>query len=379
VKGGNTPMEGSIRPRGSTWEYRFSYRDPITRKRKYKSKGGFKKEKDAEKACRKAIVEFENGGYIEPGKITVSQFMQEYIDNEVIPNLRPSTLVNYKNTLTKLNESIGNIELGKLNALNLPLFPKHLREQGLAASTINTYLTVFKRILNVAHEYRLMNYNLSHVLKRSKTVRKIDKYWSYDVCMNFLETVRNDKYYLIYLLTLFTGLRRGEVLGLSEDTCDFENNIIDVRQQVATVKNKPILSPKLKSDSSYRVIEVPAAIMQLLKDYYHEKKKVFFQLGIRNEHRLLFTTEKGTMIAPAFLSRCFKETVEKYDFKNITFHGLRHSHATILSEAKESVHAIQERLGHSTPTITNEMYIHNTDKMKHSLLDQLEKLYEKNA
>jgi integrase len=369
-------MKGYFRKRGNSWSFTVDIgRDPITGKRRQKTKGGFKTKKEAQVACAEFITMIEKEGFVETKKVTLSSFMKEYIETEIKPNYRQTTVNNYKNTLSKVDETIGHIELSKLNALHIQQFVKHIREN-LKNNTVNLYLTCFKRILNVAFEWRLISYDIGRVIKKPKSERKIEKYWTYDECMSFLDKMKNDRYYLIYLLTIFTGMRRGEILGLSEKNCDFENNRITVNQQVIIVDGQPVISNKLKSKSSYRIIDVPADIMQQLKKYNLEQKKKFLQLGIKKEADLIFVTQEGKIMSPNYLSRRFRMSCEKHGFRNISFHGLRHSHATILAELKENVHAIADRLGHSSPVITNEMYIHLTEKMKSSLADRLEMLYK---
>lgn len=370
-------MKGYFRKRNDKWSYTVDIgRDPLTGKRKQKTQSGFKTKKEAQLACAEYITKIEKEGFVDTKKITLSQFMREYIDNEIIPNFRPSTINNYNKSLDHVNNSIGNIELSKLNAMHMQQFSKYLRNKDYKNGTINLYITCLKKVLHTAHEWRMLTFNIATSLKRAKSERKIDKFWTYDECMNFLTTVKEDKHYLIYLLTVFTGMRRGEVLGLSETNCNFVTNTITITQQVATEEGQPYLTTKLKSNSSYRTIEVPGEVMQTLKRYNMERKKLFLKLGFQKEQDLIFVTQEGKMITPNYLSRCFKELCTKHNFKNISFHGLRHSHATLLAESKEHVQAIADRLGHSSPSITNEMYIHLTDKMKNSLIDKLETLYQ---
>lgn len=372
-------MKGYFRKRGNSWGFTIDIgRDPRTGKRRQKSKSGFKTKKEAQLACAEFITKYEKEGFIEANKTTLSSFTKQFIDSEIKPNKQPSTTNSYNLTLKKLDESIGWMELSNLTALHLHDFIQYLRSFDYKNGTINLYITCLKRVLTTAYEWNLINYDLAKTLKKQKTSKKIEKYWSFDECMSFLSDIKDDPYYLVYLLTIFTGMRRGEVLGLSEKYCDFENNLINVKQQVVADKDtgKVYISEILKTDSSYRIIDVPDDIMKQLKHYILDRKKKFLALGIQQKEDLIFLTQDGNMISPNYLSRRFKEACEKYGYRNITFHGLRHSHATILAELKGNVHAIADRLGHSKISTTNEMYIHLTEKMKSSLTSDLEKLLQ---
>jgi integrase len=368
-------MKGYFRKRGNKWSFTVDIgRDPITGKRRQKTVSGFKTKKEAQAACAELIAKIEKEGYIEPKRLTLAEFMDNVIKGEIEPNYRPSTVSNYHKTLKLIQETIGHIELSKLNAMHIQHFVKYLREKGLKNGTIKEYLSKLKRILRYAVKWKLIPYDLTSTIEMPKT-EKNTKYWTFDECMEFLEKAKNDKYYLIFLLTIFTGLRRGEVLGLPIHNVDFENNTITVDQQITFVDGKTRIEKVLKSKSSYRIIDVPADIIQQLKRHIHEQKKLFFKLGIHNKHNLVFTTSKGTPIYPGSVTAHFQKLCKEFGMRQIPFHGLRHSHATMLAEMKENVHAIAERLGHSSTIITNEMYIHLTKKMKSSLSDRLERLY----
>lgn len=367
-------MRGSIRKRGNTYQYRFHIDDQETGKRREISKGGFKTKKEAQSALTQAMAEVENQGYTKPSKITLSHFAQEYMESRVIPNLRPSTIENYRAALIHINKCIGNVKMESLNAMHINKFMKYLQDNGYKPSTITTYINCFKPILKTAREWNVIKQDLSVVLKRPKVTQEL-KHWSFEECMDFLEKIEGNTHYMIYLLTIFTGLRRGEVLGLPEKNLNFTDNTIVVSQQL-TGGNPPKIDRILKSDTSSRIIDVPSDIMSQLKKHIFEQKKYFLKSGIKNEHNLVFTTRKGLPIHPSTLSACFKQLCNKHGLRSIPFHGLRHSHATILAELNENVQVIADRLGHSSPTITNEIYIHLTNKMKSSAITKLNNIYE---
>ncbi|EZP77569.1 Prophage LambdaBa04, site-specific recombinase, phage integrase family protein [Parageobacillus genomosp. 1] len=369
-------MKGYFRKRGDKWSFTVDIgKDPITGKRRQKTVSGFKTKKEAQAACAELIAKIEKEGYIEPARLTLAEFAENVIKGEIEPNYRPNTTHIYIQTLRLIKETIGHIELSKLNALHIQHFVKYLREKGLKNGTIKLHISKLKRILRFATKWKLITYDLAAAIEMPKTTEKNMKYWTFDECMKFLEKTKNEQYYLVFLLTIFTGLRRGEVLGIPIHNVDFENNTIKIDQQITVVNGKARIEKVLKSESSHRVIDVPSDIMHQLKRHIHEKKKLFFELGIQNKHNLVFTTSKGTPIYPGNVSARFRKLCKELGMKPIPFHGLRHSHATMLAEMKENVHAIAERLGHSSTTITNEMYIHLTNKMKSSLSEKLEAIY----
>ncbi|EZP76778.1 DNA integration/recombination/inversion protein [Parageobacillus genomosp. 1] len=137
------------------------------------------------------------------------------------------------------------------------------------------HLSKLKRILRYAIKWKLLTYDLSSVIEMPKTAKNT-KYWTFDKCMEFLEKAKNEQYYLIFLLTIFTGLRHGEVLGLPIHNVDLENNTITVDQQICVVDGKMRIEKVLKSKSSYRVIDVPSEYYTPTKTTYPRAKETVF-------------------------------------------------------------------------------------------------------
>ncbi|MFC3886136.1 tyrosine-type recombinase/integrase [Bacillus songklensis] len=367
-------MRGSIRKRGTAYQYRFHITDPETGKRKEISKGGFKTKKEASAALAQAMADVETNGYIKPTTVKLIEFYNEYVSTRVQGNLRPNSVRQYLAVQKHIDRTIGHIELDKLNALHLNQFIKDLKDCGYQNISIRTYLSKLKVVLKAAYEWKIIKQDFSSILKHPLTKKKME-YWTFEECMEFLEKAKYDPYYLVYLLTIFTGLRRGEVLGISESSLDFTRNTIIIEQQFIH-GTPPALEKILKTQSSNRVIEVPADIMLKLKKHIIEQKKQLLKLGIQNEHQLIFLRPDGHVLSPTPLSYHFKQSCIKHGVRRIKFHGLRHSHATMLAEMNESAHVIADRLGHSTVSITNEVYIHLTKKMKSSAISKLNTLYE---
>lgn len=370
-------MKGYFRKRGDKWSFTIDVgKDPVTGKRKQKSRSGFKTKKEAQRVCAELIYELEQGYYREPQKMTVENFMSDFIENQVRPNLRPSTVENYEKTLEKaVAPAFGQLPISELTPLHIQSLYKQCQDKGYKPGTIKVFHSCLKKVLSTAFEWGLIKTNPA-VVRNPKIDKGTETVWTVEECYEFLNQTKGSIYYVVYLLAIFTGMRRGEILGLSIENVDFEENKITIDQQLISVGGKVELDKTLKSKSSYRVIDVPQKVMTELKAYLHERKKLLLNKGIRNEHGLVFTTSKGKWIHPNQINHKFRKDQENCRLRKIPFHGLRHSHATMLAELKENVHAISDRLGHSSTTITNEMYIHLTDKMKKGLSDHLNELYE---
>ena len=370
-------MKGYFRKRNGKWSFTIDVgKDPATGRRKQKSRSGFNTKKEAQAVCAQLINEIEQGEYRNNGKMLVCDYMKEYIKHQVEPNLRASTIANYKKTLKVMEEHLGGLYIQDVTPMHIQSLYTALLDR-LSPGTIKLFHACTKKMLTNAYEYGVIKSNPA-VVKPPKVPKKKDNYWTLDECRHFLNVIEDDIYYLVYALTIYTGMRKGEILGLPHKNVDAENNQIHVRQQLISVDGKVSLDTEnLKNESSVRTVEVPAPLMNELREFIKDRRKKMLEVGIPNEHGLVFTTSSGRWVHPTAINGMFRKLVKKHDMKPITFHGLRHSHATMLAELQKNVHAISAQLGHSSATITNDTYIHLTDKMKQSLSDDLNSLYQK--
>lgn len=369
-------MKGYFRKRNGKWSFTVDIgKNPATGRRKQKSRSGFKTKKEAQAACAELINEIEQGIYKDNGKNLVTTFMEDFIKHQVKPNLRASTVSNYQKCLKVLRKHWCNMHVQDVNPMDIQALYTELLKT-CSASTIKLHHACLKRMFTNAYEYGVIKSNPA-VVKPPKVKRNKENYWTLEECRHFLNCIEGDIYYLVYALTIYTGMRKGEVLGLPYKNVDTENNQINVRQQLISVDGKVSLDTEhLKNESSMRTVSVPAPLMKELKNYMADRKRKMLELGIMNEHGLVFTTTNGKWVHPTGINTMFRRLIKKHEMKPITFHGLRHSHATMLADLEKNVHAISAQLGHSSPTVTNDTYIHLTDKMKQNLTDDLNKLYQ---
>jgi integrase len=164
----------------------------------------------------------------------------------------------------------------------------------------------------------------------------------------FLESVRGNRFYPIYVLA-FAGLREGELLGLHVEDVDMENHIINVRHAVQYLIGKGLVITEPKTDSSKRAVKLPDFIWVVLKKHLDSLK--------RNQG-LIFTTGNGTPFSPRNLIRDFKECLTSAGLPEIRFHDLRHTTASLLLSQGVHPKVVQEMLGHSQISLTMDTYSH---------------------
>jgi integrase len=172
-----------------------------------------------------------------------------------------------------------------------------------------------------------------------------------------LQYLKGHWLYMPTLLAAYTALRRGEVLGLRWRDIDFANAMLQVTQAVQEVGGKlTVKTPK--TDKSARTINLPASLLPELECHRKEQLEQRLKLGLGGRPELVFTSPLGQMLRPNSLSEAFANKVAELDIKQITFHGLRHTHITHLLKSGVPVHVVSARAGHAKASTTLDTYSH---------------------
>jgi len=183
----------------------------------------------------------------------------------------------------------------------------------------------------------------------------------------FLEAIKNHKYEIMYQVALFTGMRQGELLGLTWDCINFETNTIFINKQLQRILGGDgsyhLVSPK--NDKS-RTISPASTVMGLLRKQRARQAEYRLRLGSewRDNKNLAFTNELGDNIAPQTLYSNFKTIAAQIGVPNARFHDLRHTFAVVSLQSGDDIKTVQENLGHHTAAFTLDIYAHATEKMK---------------
>ena len=183
----------------------------------------------------------------------------------------------------------------------------------------------------------------------------------------FLKAIEGCKYELVYRVTLFTGMRQGEILGLTWDCVDFQHNALYVNKQLQKAKKvggQYVLVPT-KSGRS-RMITVAPSVMDLLKKQKSQQAQMRLLAGQdwKNPWDLVFTNEFGGNLSHFTVYKTFKEIVRSMGLGQERFHDLRHSYAVVSIESGDDIKTVQANLGHATASFTLDVYGHVSQKDK---------------
>jgi integrase len=376
MKGRNAKGGGSIRQReDGTWEARCT----INGKRR--SFYG-KKQSEVLKEMRAAQSAADNGTFIEPSKMTIEQWLNTWLEEYIKPSSKPLTYSAYKSKVyNHIIPGLGGIRLTSLNPTQVQAFYNSLlREKGLSPKSIKDVHGILHRAIEQALELRYIPYNYTNACKRPRIVKKEIEPFDDIAVEAFLTAIKGHRYQDIFTVTLFTGMREGEVCGLPWDAVDFRNGTITVKQQLCKEKEKGgkhyIDTPK---HDKVRILTAPSFVMDILREVKAKQLQNHLECigNWQNEHNLVFTDEFGKYTVPATLHKHFKIIARQIGRPDARFHDLRHTYAVTALQEGDDAKTVQQNLGHATAAFTLNVYGHVSEKMKKDSADRMERYYQR--
>lgn len=360
-------MRGSIQKKGDRYYARIEVgRHPATGRRRQKSLGGYRTKKEAQAAITKALAEIQKGEFVEPSKQTLSEFFDEWLVAVRSTGIKESSWDSYRSNIeAHIKPRIGGIRLralqpSHLNGMYAELLTSGRRtgKGGLSPRTVELIHVTIHRALRDAVRWGHVARNVADLANRPKQQRPEMKAWPIEALQNFLTAVREDRLYPLYLMAATTGMRRGELLGLRWQDVDLEGGRISVRQTYVVVNYQPMFStPKTKR--SRRSIALDPATLDALRDLRRRQLEERMSMGAGYvESGLVFTRTDGSAIHPQSLSDAFERQVRGAHLPPIPFHALRHTYATVALSAGTHPKVVSERLGHSSISVTLDIYSH---------------------
>ena len=359
---------GSIRKRADgRWEglYSNGY-DPKTGKLIRKSVYG-KTQKEVRQKLSQIATEMDNGTFAEPSKMKVSQWLDEWLVSYTM-NIKPATRSAYEEHIrVHIKPSLGDIPLKQLSTRDIQqLYTNLLKERELSPKTVRNIHGVLHRTLEQAKLLGYIRVNPADAAVTPRVEKKQVETLDAEDIGKFLAAIRGTKYEYPLFVAVFTGLRQGELLGLTWDCVDFEHGLLLINKQHNRGKgDTEFRFASLKNDKA-RVLTVADEVIDVLKLQKQRQESWGAALGNgwENPDNLVFTTEFGRYINNKILYQNFKRIAKKLGKPDLRFHDLRHTYAVNSLRAGDDIKTVQENLGHATASFTLSTYAHATPGMK---------------
>lgn len=375
---------GHIRKRvyksGTTWQIVIEHGldENGDRKRTYKSTNGTKKE--AEKLMQQMLNELEGGTFIEESKMTVATYLRSWIKTYAEPNLAPTTIDGYKSNVENyLIPNVGTIALQKLSPMHLQEMYLKLSKNGrldgkggLSPTTIRAIHRTLGKALDEALRMQQVKRNVSSLV----TIPKVKPYkaeiYDEDEIISLLNVAKGTDMEIPITLGATLGLRRGEILGLKWSDINLIDGKMTISNNLVNTSSGAIFTTP-KTDKSCRTLELSEGIIALLKKHRLSQKENKIKLGgAYKENDLVCCQPDGSWYEPRCFSKRFAWFLKKHGLKHIRLHDLRHSNATLMLTYGIPAKVASQRLGHSSISITLDLYSHVTDNMQKEVASKIE-------
>lgn len=312
----------------------------------------------------------------------VKEFLEKYKKNELKITTYDSYMTIYRKHI--LDSRLGKTALDKVTTEMLQKYYNDKLANGYNSKTVHAIGIVINLALNMAVKLRILPENPNAFTSIPKKKKYEAAYLSAEEVNRIVIEAKDEELYPIIITTVYTGMRKGEVMALKWENVDFQERKIYIRNSLCRVEdNEPdekghlharyeILEPKTKT--SIRMIpmmdEVYNALMEQKKRQDSDKQEY---RDIYMDQGLVFADKIGNYLPQRSFMEKYHTFLNKYGVKDIRFHDLRHTFATLLIESDISMKIVQELLGHSTITTSMDIYTHVSDTKKEQALECLQK------
>ena len=347
-----------------------------------------KNQKEVRQKLSKVTTEIDEGLYLEPAKMTLSDWMDLWY-KEYTFDKKYSTLKGYKAQINKhIRPGIGKYNLSQLNPMILQRFFNHLSEPNekgkvLSPKSIKNVYIILSGILEQAVENEMISKNPCKKVKLPKVYNKQITPLTDKQVKDFLEIISTDEIYgTILRVIVFTGLRLGEAMGLTWDCVDFEKGALNINKQLQRRPQKDGGSTLTSVKSGKpRILKPAPFVMQLLKIRYTEQimqkqrsEDLWLAWSNEEEHKkaLVFTNLQGGYLIPKRVYLHFKSAAVAIGAPDARVHDLRHTYAVLSLQNGDDIKTVQENLGHASAAFTLDVYGHVSDRMKKESANRME-------
>lgn len=373
------------------WQVRVSYEDMTSKRHTLTASCATKTQARRKRDELRAIRD--SGQQIGTGSDTLKAYLEVWLDRREQRGSRngrplsPLTLEGYRRNVERyIVPAIGGVALRRLRAEHVERFldtlaqtPNARTGEPLSAQTQQHAFRVLHKALEDALRQGRIGANPCHVVDSPQPERReMSSLTAAEVgrLLKALKASGPDWLHMAARLAVTTGLRRGEVLALTWADVDLEHGLANITRSRVPVKGGAVLKAP-KSDTSRAVVTLPASTVAGLKAYRTRQKARRLEAGsMWQGEDVVIDNGIGASVSPSHLSRTFSKEAKASGLE-VTFHGLRHTYASLLHAAGTSLKDLQELLRHSSPDLVMRRYTHSQPGAHEAAAERLDKVLRK--
>lgn len=372
---------GSIRNRNGRWQGSFFEIDPRTESRRQISKT-FDTKTAAQEWITTTMAEMERNGPTVRNHDTLADFLCMWLDSRDVTELAANTKSWYRSAVKDhIIPALGSIRLDKLSAAQVDAFLASRlkggrldgRPGGLSPSSVRRLYVTLRKAVTWGQRMNVLARDPMRGVSAPKlpTADPLSKSWTIEQVETFLASVADDRLQALWHTAAWTGMRRGELVGLRWSDVDLDGGAVSVRRTVVMVDGLPVESTP-KTNRGRRVVELDDRTVAALRK--HRAAQVVERLAAGSawhDKDDVFVWEDGRPLRPDWVSHRFGQLVRTAGLRPIPFSGLRDTHATALLRAGVHPKIVQERLGHHSAAFTLDVYSAVIPAMQRDAVERL--------
>jgi integrase len=326
--------------------------------------------------------------HLEDENPTFKSFVIRWIKHYAEPNLNISTVEKYEMALSYLNDYFGKKKLRDIQTFHVVSFFNEERKSG--RGSLDAKYKTLNSIFKYAVKWKVINKESNPMSevgkpKEPKMRTEMEQFYSAAEIPTVLEAIDKLEPHqrIICKLAIFGGLRRGEILGITLNSINWEKNQIHISHSLQVTKKEGLKLKSTKTEDE-RTITLPKALMEEIKIFLDDQQRIHLEMGNLysafkdmngNKIEVLFVKPDGKPYRPDSITQFWVRFIKRTKLKNVNFHGLRHSSASYLLSQGVNIKLIQKRLGHKDIKTTLNMYSHITLEDDSAATEAFDKLF----
>ena len=327
--------------------------------------------KQIEKELQRQAVLFEEecDGLSLGGNIKFADFAEQWFTEYAEKRLKARTIQRNRQLIDRACQAIGHIAVNKVTKRHIQKFINNLSEdginqrtgKGLSPKTISNNLSAVSSIFEYAVRMDMIKANPCRGVILPQREHKEHDCYTLEEMQHFLDLLQNEplKYQAFFVLAVYGGFRRGELVGLEWKDIDFETGVVNIRRTSLYTKEKGIFTDTPKTKGSMRSVKMPPEVISILKRHRSDQSKEIFKLGDQWHYTdRLFTAWDGKPMNPNNPYDWLELFCKRTGMRFLGIHRFRHFNASVLITSGIDARTVSASLGHSNTSTTLNIYAH---------------------